>query len=113
VGEPLKIMLLEVFEALLVLPAANNRAGVAATAEVLVVLTLCEMVRLPLSACTEIVSVELRPLYVVPPTVTEPICRAPAFTTVNAPTALDDAMTDNALLVLLKVMARVPTRAKP
>ena len=55
-------MLLEVFDALLALPAASNKAGVAATAEVLVVLTLCEMVRLPLSACTEIVSVELRPL---------------------------------------------------
>ena len=52
---------------------------------------------------------ELRPLYA--PTV--PISRAEPFNTVMAPTAEPDAIVVSALLVLLSVIALLPTKIKP
>ena len=87
------------------LPAASNKAGADATAELLLVLTLCEMKRLPVSVFIEMRSVELRPLYVVPARVIEPISSASALITLSAPSELPEAIKDKALFVLFKVIA--------
>ena len=71
-----------------------------------------EIVKSPV-VFTEIIPAEFNPLYVVLPARTDPIVRSPVLTTVRAPTEEPEAMVLKVLLVLLSVIALLPTKAKP
>ena len=60
-----------------------------------------------------IAPVALRPLYVVPPAVIEPMVKSPVLTTVRAPIDALLAIVRSALLVLDKLIALLPINTKP
>ena len=89
-------------------PAANNKAGEEAVAALLLVATFCEIVKLPV-VFTEIMSVELSPLYVLAPKVIEPMVKSPVLIKLSAPMPVADAM----LRMLFEALVRVTLPAPP
>ena len=87
-------------------------AGVAAVAEVLVVATFCETVKLPV-VLTETVPVAFKPLLVTPAAVSEPMARLPVLIKLSAPIDEAEAIVPMLFEALVRVTLPAPRRTKP
>ena len=87
-------------------------AGVAAVAEVLVVATFCETVKLPV-VLTEMVPVEFKPLLVTPAAVSDPMAKLPVLIKLSAPIDEAEAIVPMLFEVVLSVTLPAPRRTSP